>query len=261
MNNQSAFLAILLAANAGLLATLKRALLVTQIQKKKARKPTRAFEKQFVAFLFIVLKAGSSVSNLASAWFGPLGLTLPTSVASKLLFNILFIGVILHHDTFTKNTQVATAVIIASVVFVTIVGPEVQEIEDIAELILGRPMAFIWLSIISIIYFIASCLLILTDLRAKPQYLVEAVHLCISAGSTTLGAVLSKVASSIDAGPFRILLFFLCGLTILIGFFRSYKEVAHLESLAKFVPKATSMNLFINAFTGVSTSSLTMPLS
>ena len=83
----------------------------------------------------LLLMGVASVAYIIGSWFGPVSLSVPTVMVSKLLFNLIIIGVILRMDTFSKNQRVGTYCIACAILTLPDVGPGEQECQDVIRMI------------------------------------------------------------------------------------------------------------------------------
>ena len=88
----------------------------------------------------------NSASNAGSSFFGPVAVVLPATVAAQLFANMIVFGC-MRLEEFSKDVIVGTCIVVLSVIFLTIVGPQVQQDQDIQEL-LTRPIAIAWMSLL-----------------------------------------------------------------------------------------------------------------
>lgn len=83
----------------------------------------------------LLLMGVASVAYIVGSWFGPVSLSVPTVMVSKLLFNLIIIGVILRMDTFSKNQRVGTYCIACAILTLPDVGPKDQPCQDVIRMI------------------------------------------------------------------------------------------------------------------------------
>jgi hypothetical protein len=256
MVQQSLFLCLLFSALGGAFAIAATAVVVLGIKaKRKAVDDTnRGKRKALVALGFIFMIACADVFAVIAPWFGPVSVYWPTTCASMLLFNMLFIGAIMQHEKFDKTTQIATCVIVAGVVSISINGPGIQEDQNVNDLIFGNPIAIVWLAFLSSLYIICSFLMFFANLKKCPQTFAEMVLFIVAIGSSSLAGTSSKFASTFDGseGPHRAILLTITWIIILIWTVEAFKEPIHVRSLATFIPLATFGSIVLNGITGVS---------
>lgn len=89
----------------------------------------------------LLLMGVASVAYIIGSWFGPVSLSVPTVMVSKLLFNLVIIGVVLRMDTFSKNQRVGTYCIACAILTLPDVGPEDQACQDVVRMIQARAEA------------------------------------------------------------------------------------------------------------------------
>ena len=58
--------------------------------------------------LNLLLMLVASLAYIVGSWYGPVSLSVPTVMVSKLLFNLLIMGLVLQMDSFSKDQQVGT---------------------------------------------------------------------------------------------------------------------------------------------------------
>jgi hypothetical protein len=76
---------------------------------------------------------GSLLSHLIAPWFGPVSIVVPFFYSATLLSNVFVFGVLLGEE-FTKNMKVGTYVIVVAVILLPVVGPNIQENQDVGRL-------------------------------------------------------------------------------------------------------------------------------
>jgi hypothetical protein len=203
---------------------------------------------------FIVMIAGDAISHVIAPWFGPVSVYWPTFCASKLLFNMLFIGVIMQHEKFDKNAQVATGVIVAGAVTISINGPGIQEDQNVNDLVFGNPIAITWLAFLLALFIICSFLMLFTNLKKRSHAFAEIVLFIVFIDASALAGTTSKFSSTFDGseGPYRAILLTITWIIIAIWAVENFKEATHVRSLARFIPQATFGSIALNGVTGVS---------
>ena len=77
----------------------------------------------------------ASIAYILGSWFGPVSLSVPTVMVSKLLFNLLIMGWVLRMDSFSKEQQVGTYCIACAILLLPDIGPSDQPCLDVMELI------------------------------------------------------------------------------------------------------------------------------
>jgi hypothetical protein len=256
---QNLTLCFTLACLAGLCHISGRAVVLKQVQREKQRQghdgtSTTASrqEKLFSSLLFFGLECSAHVTYFFAPWFGPVSLVLPTEIASRLLFNVLILGGILHHETFGKMELVGTAMVALAVVYLPITGPrEPEQPQDLLEIV-TKPIALIWLGLVLVVYGTAVTLMLCLDLKTlKPCY-TEGILLAVAACSY-LGNTVSKLASLAgDYGTLYSALLMGFGVLItVIWIMEVMKEPLYIRSFATYTPLNTGLGLVFSLLTGV----------
>eukprot|EP00985_Skeletonema_marinoi_P032517 scaffold39162_cov128-Skeletonema_marinoi.AAC.1 len=78
---------------------------------------------------------GSLSSNLIAPWFGPVSVVAPIYFSATLVFNLIIFGFILGLEFFDRIMIVGTYVIAIGTVLLQVVGPGIQNGQDIGELL------------------------------------------------------------------------------------------------------------------------------
>jgi hypothetical protein len=261
---QNLTLCFTLACLAGLCHISGRAVVLKQVQREKRRQgragssttTTSRHEKLLSSLLFFGLECSAHVTYFFAPWFGPVSLVLPTEIASRLLFNVLILGGILHHETFGKAELVGTAMVALAVVYLPITGPrEPEEPQDLLEIV-TNPIALIWLGLVVVVYGTAVTLMLCLDLKTIQPCYTEGILLAVAACSY-LGNTVSKLASL--AGEYGTLYSaILMGLGVLITviwIMEVMKEPLYIRSFATYTPLNTGLGLVFSLLTGVRISS------
>ena len=108
----------------------------------------------------------ASGAYVIGSWFGAVSLSVPTVMVSKLLFNLLIIGVILRMDSFSKNQRVGTYCIACAIMTLPAVGPEDQPGQDILCMI-QLPGAIVWIIILFIAAAFCCVMMVVLKRRSK----------------------------------------------------------------------------------------------
>ena len=104
-------------------------------------------EQRLHMILNLSLMAIASVAYIVGSFYGPVALSVPTVMVSKLLFNLLIIGFVLRMDTFSKNQKVGTYCIACAILTLPSIGPSDQPDLVPSEAILEVP-AIIWSAVL-----------------------------------------------------------------------------------------------------------------
>lgn len=98
--------------------------------------------------LNLLLMGVASVAYIVGSWFGPVSLSVPVVMISKLLFNMVIMGVVLRMTNFSKDQQVGTYCIACAILTLPEVGPSDQPGLDVIELV-KAPAALVWIAILT----------------------------------------------------------------------------------------------------------------
>ena len=104
-------------------------------------------EQRLHMILNLSLMAIASVAYIVGSFYGPVALSVPTVMVSKLMFNLLIIGFVLRMDTFSKNQKVGTYCIACAILTLPSIGPSDQPDLVPSEAILEVP-AIIWSAVL-----------------------------------------------------------------------------------------------------------------
>jgi hypothetical protein len=115
----------------------------------------------------IVLQlTGSIMSHLIATWFGPVSVVVPFFYSSTLLSNMFIFGALLGLEFFTKSMRVGTYVVVVAVILLPVVGPNIQENQDIHELI-RHWYAILWSGLLFVTMLVTGFLLSFFDIKVS----------------------------------------------------------------------------------------------
>jgi hypothetical protein len=135
-----------------------------QQQAKKTKWSRKKWETYWSLTSFVVFQCIANGCIFVAPWFGPVSIYWPAYIASQLLANMLIVGTCLQHERFDKPAQIATLVVVAAVLYITITGPgEPQDEQDIRALVWGNWIAMVWLGLLCLV-FVVSFLVMVTFL-------------------------------------------------------------------------------------------------
>ena len=109
-------------------------------------KQGRPFSKCFMRGAVVVnllMMLVASVAYIVGSWYGPVSLSVPVVMASKLLFNLVIVGTVLKMENFSKDQRVGTYVIALSIFSLPEVGPQPVASQDVLAL-LRLPLSIAW---------------------------------------------------------------------------------------------------------------------
>lgn len=193
---------------------------------------------------------GSLTSHLVATWFGPVSIVVPFFYSSTLLSNMAIFGWLLGLEFFSKNMRVGTYVIVVGVVLLPVVGPTIQEDQDINELLLQHHFAPIWFGILVAAMTTTGLMLSVLDITKFKMNTRIAVLLIARASSITLNLTVSR---GFILEPTHRLFIFLLVLKIVSGAVYTYAIVVQSTAVdqARFVPLNTTIIILTNALTGI----------
>merc|ERR1719272_709342 len=182
----------------------------------------------------------ASVAYIAGSFYGPVALSVPTVMVSKLLFNLLIIGFVLRMDTFSKNQKVGTYCIACAILTLPSIGPKDQADLVPVEIIMELP-AITW-SAMLFSCAIACCFgMVALKRRAVPP--PEWVSMCVYVTAQVTSAVIGTSVSKMFAKSEGVFLYILFALAIVFA-------AINVVSLI-FVPMQTCTTLITNMVTGL----------
>ena len=191
---------------------------------------------------------GSLTSHLVATWFGPVSIVVPFFYAATLLSNMLIFGAMLGLEFFTKNMQVGTYVIVCAVILLPVVGPTIQEDQDIS-LLFKHWYSSVWFSMLLVAMLITGALLT-QDLTRYSMRGRTAILLIARASSITVNLTVSR--SFILSPPHAVFVLFIIFKIVSGGIYTSAIVVQSTAvDQARFVPLNTTTIIVVNAITGI----------
>ena len=136
--------------------------------KKKNPERFKDIETYLVLTCFVIANMLANACIFLAPWFGPIAIYWPAYIASQLLCNML-VAICLQHERLDKPAQIATLVVVAAVLYITLTGPggrsvggaeakqqavEIEK-EDIRQLLTGNWSALAWLGLLSLVFVVA----------------------------------------------------------------------------------------------------------
>ena len=117
-----------------------------EYQAKSGRPHSSCFMRCAVV-VNLLLMLVASVAYMVGSWFGPVSLSVPVVMASKLLFNMFIVGWILQMEHFGKDQRVGTFVIAFAIFALPEVGPAPIPGQDVLGLLV-KPMSIVWIAVL-----------------------------------------------------------------------------------------------------------------
>jgi hypothetical protein len=139
------------------------------------------------------------------SFFGPVSLSVPAAMASKLVWNMLFLGIVLRMTNFAKEARVGTYILVFSIVAIPGVGPSDQpDLDIIANM--TQPAAIVWLSLLSAATLACCAGMVVLKLRpnALPPVGVYAVLLTGQVTSAVVGTSAGKTFALLSGVPLAL---------------------------------------------------------
>jgi hypothetical protein len=124
-----------------------------EARKKKGKTGLRrghtitACQLKLLLVLNLLLMGVASVAYIVGSWFGPVTLSVPTVMVTKLLSNLLIMGWVLRMERFSRDQKLGTYCIACAIATLPYVGPVDQPNTDIREL-LSTPLAVAWQAVL-----------------------------------------------------------------------------------------------------------------
>ena len=193
---------------------------------------------------------GSVMSHLVATWFGPVSIVVPFFYSSTLISNMAIFGWLLGLEFFSKIMRVGTYVIVVGVVLLPVVGPTIQEDQDINELLLQHHFATIWFGVLLVAMTMTGLIVSFLDITKYKMNTRIAILLIARASSISLNLTVSR---GFILEPTHDLFIFLLVLKIASGAVYTYAIVVQSTTVdqARFVPLNTTIIILINALTGI----------
>mmetsp|Transcript_18655 Transcript_18655/g.28838 ORF Transcript_18655/g.28838 Transcript_18655/m.28838 type:complete len:375 (+) Transcript_18655:105-1229(+) len=191
---------------------------------------------------------GSLSSNLIAPWFGPVSVVAPIYFSATLVFNLIIFGFILGLEFFDRIMIVGTYVIAIGTVLLQVVGPGIQNGQDIGEL-LGHSYALSWFLFL-LVSMVVSTIIMVTSIKKYGEYKRIAILLIARSTSYTLNLTVSR-AFLLNPDHFVLISFIV--IKVVSGAIYTYAIVVQSTAVkqAKFIPLNATTIILLNAITGV----------
>jgi hypothetical protein len=217
-----------------------------EVKGKDFKKPMR----KVLVPINLVIQLINGAATTGAAIFGPVAIVMPVTVSAQLMFNILIFGY-LEMEQFDKDVQVGTFIVVLGSALLPIVGPTVQQDQEILEL-LNAPYSLVWTSFLFAGVCISgfSCFACVNTNKWKEESLPVYATLTIArVFSSVLSASLSKALALVSGVPLIITIigFLICG--VVLG--TSVVLQATKTEQKLFVPVISCGTQLVNAATGL----------
>ena len=216
--------------------------------EKVERRNLPRIVKPLLYVLNLLIQIANVFVNIGSTIYGPVAIVFPLFVSSQLLFNMVIFGM-LRMEVFGKDIQVGTFVVILGSIFLPIVGPTVQQDQDIIRLI-SSPLALAWASFLSLGVIVSGimCFTVINRFKvdSTPVYIILIIARVFSG---VLSASLSK-AFAMTSGTLLIILivgFFVCNIVLMASIILQATKTEQ----KVFVPVSSCAIQILNVLTGL----------
>lgn len=212
---------------------------------------------QYLALLLsLIFQLGIALATITATWYGPVSIVVPTSSSAQLLFNMVMFGVILGLESFSKDMRVGAYVVVLAAILLPIVGPQVQENQDILEL-LSKTGSIVWSSILLASLAISFVGLVISNAARKKQttpsqqnsHYMFVFNLVAQTSGAVVGTTVAKMFVLVEGAALAVsVVLWLVSSIILV-----YATIlqATTVSQGKFVPLSVGTKIAVNAITGI----------
>jgi hypothetical protein len=238
-----------LAAMGGILEVGATALTaIPSVREKEGIQMTWTAQFAALAGNITLQAAGSLFSHLIATWYGPVSIVVPFFYSATLLSNMFIFGLLIKQE-FTKNMRVGTYVIVVAVILLPVVGPNVQEDQDVGVL-MKHWYSITWFIFIILASFSAGLFLVFFDIMKYSQRERTIILLIARAASITVNLTVSR---SFILGPSHFVFVLFIIIKIITGAIYTYAIVVQSTAVeqARFVPLNATTVILVNALTGV----------
>ena len=200
----------------------------------------------------VLLQIVASISgNLVATWFGPVAIVGPIFFAAQLLANLLIFWIVLGLESFSKEMQIGTYVIVVSVILLIVNGPGPQDYGNTTfQELINRPHALIWFWMLLISMTVSGIFVLFTDLHKRKEWFRFFILLVARSSGFALNLTTGKgLALETD----RFWLIVNIAIKILSGIVYTKAIVVQSTAVAQkvFVPLNAALIIFVNAMTGI----------
>uniref|UniRef100_A0A7S4K4L9 Uncharacterized protein n=1 Tax=Odontella aurita TaxID=265563 RepID=A0A7S4K4L9_9STRA len=248
---QSIPICLVLSSVGGIIEVFATAILAYQdAQERQAGERWSTFKARVALAANVTLQVLSSVvGNLFAPWFGPVSIVGPTFLVAQLVANMAVFGSFLGLESFTKDMNVGTYVVVTAAVMLPVVGPAAQDGQDIVDLLITW-WAQTW-GAFNVFCMSASCVLLVTlDIQKLRESRRIALLLAARASAFTVNLTVSRI---FILGPTTPVLIVALVLKISSGAIITHALVVQATAVeqAVFVPLNASALIIVNACSGL----------
>ena len=193
---------------------------------------------------------GSLLSHLVAPWYGPVSMVVPFFYSSTLLSNMLIFGVLLGTEFFTKTTRVGSYVIVVAVILLPLVGPGIQQDQDLMYLF-HQWYTIAWFGFL-LLAMMTTCTLLLWKGGIQRYKEVGKFAILLIARASAISVNLT-VSKAFVLSPSKLMLAWFVALKLISGCIYTYAIVVQATAVdqARFVPLNTICIILVNALTGI----------
>jgi len=267
MVNQNLGIATILAVLAGVLNVIAVAVVVIANNRTKAGQKGKEEVgllsqccQIFVVIANLFFQLMNSIAAVGAALYGPVSIVVPVILSSQLVFNMVMFGPLLRIEKFPKEVRAGTYTVVIAAILLPVVGPTVQENQDIMELI-AQPRSVILIIINGTIILLAFPLMILENnrfarVKASDSYVGDE-YSTLSFITNVLTQSISQVIQSTAAKMFALVTVpALATAVVVFAILTFTQSVAILQQgttvkQSTFIPMNTMATIFLNAVFGI----------
>ena len=227
----------------------------SKIPKKEANSKTKkpfllTIPRPILISINVFIQLFNGAANTGAAIYGPVAIVMPVTVSSQLLFNILIFGC-LHMEEFGKDVQVGTFIVVLGAITLPVVGPTVQQNQDIMELLQAK-WSLAWTSFLfaGVVISGVSCFSCVHTQRWKERSKKVYITLAVArVFSSVLNTSFSKALALVSG----LQLFTVIGGFLVCGFVLGTSVVLQATKTEQklFVPIISCLTQLVNAATGL----------
>lgn len=247
---QSLPLCYVLSAIGGILEVGSMAVLaVPDAREKEGVKLPWWLPKVALASNVIMQLLGSISSNLFATWFGPVSVVAPIYFSATLVSNLIIFGIILGLEFFDRIMCVGTYVIAIGTILLQVVGPGIQDDQDIRDLLIV-PYALVWFLLLLVGMTISTIFVARSISERYGENKQVLILLVARSTSYTLNLTVSR-AFLLNPTHFMLVAFVV--IKVVSGAVYTYAIVVQSTTVtqSKFVPLNATLVILVNAITGV----------
>lgn len=202
---------------------------------------------------------GSLLSHLFAPWYGPVSLVVPFFYSATLLSNMFLFGVVLGTEFFSKTMRVGTYVILTAVILLPVVGPDIQQHQDIVHLF-HKWYAIGWFTLLLCATAVTGTLLVTSSGGngsgsggALEQFSTQTRFWILLVARAASISVNLTVSRSFILSPSHVMWICFLILKVASGAVYTYAIIVQGTAVdqARFVPLNTTTIILVNAATGV----------